>query len=76
MGYFGCVSQWFEDKFQEMENEEQQLRKLQAVVDSLVNHRKGELHPSFFICLFYQTVSIQETEYSSAVRSLMVKQAD
>ncbi|XP_054467866.1 sorting nexin-1-like [Anoplopoma fimbria] len=31
---------WFEDKFQEMENEEQQLRKLQAVVDSLVNHRK------------------------------------
>ncbi|KAL7406752.1 hypothetical protein ABVT39_025730 [Epinephelus coioides] len=31
---------WFEDKFQEVENEEQQLRKLQAVVDSLVNHRK------------------------------------
>ncbi|KAK5874301.1 hypothetical protein PBY51_019260 [Eleginops maclovinus] len=31
---------WFEDKFQEMENEEQQLKKLQAVVDSLVNHRK------------------------------------
>ncbi|XP_042275686.1 sorting nexin-1-like isoform X1 [Thunnus maccoyii] len=31
---------WFEDKFQEVENEEQQLRKLHAVVDSLVNHRK------------------------------------
>uniref|UniRef100_A0AAV2LVH3 PX domain-containing protein n=1 Tax=Knipowitschia caucasica TaxID=637954 RepID=A0AAV2LVH3_KNICA len=31
---------WFEDKFQEVENEEQQLRKLSAVVDSLVNHRK------------------------------------
>ncbi|XP_037611296.1 sorting nexin-1-like [Sebastes umbrosus] len=31
---------WFEDKFQEVDNEEQQLRKLQAVVDSLVNHRK------------------------------------
>uniref|UniRef100_A0A8D3ACQ9 Sorting nexin-2 n=2 Tax=Scophthalmus maximus TaxID=52904 RepID=A0A8D3ACQ9_SCOMX len=31
---------WFEDRFQEVENEEQQLRKLQAVVDSLVNHRK------------------------------------
>ncbi|XP_037338153.2 sorting nexin-1-like [Pungitius pungitius] len=31
---------WFEDKFQEVENEEQQLRKLQVVVDSLVNHRK------------------------------------
>nr|XP_043886568.1 sorting nexin-1-like [Solea senegalensis] len=31
---------WFEDKFQEVENEEQQLRKLHAMVDSLVNHRK------------------------------------
>ncbi|KAM3626251.1 uncharacterized protein V6R79_025608 [Siganus canaliculatus] len=31
---------WFEDKFQEMESEEQQLRKLHVVVDSLVNHRK------------------------------------
>ncbi|KAK7912563.1 hypothetical protein WMY93_012774 [Mugilogobius chulae] len=31
---------WFEDKFQEVENEEQQLRKLHGVVDSLVNHRK------------------------------------
>ncbi|KAG7283759.1 hypothetical protein CRUP_034383 [Coryphaenoides rupestris] len=31
---------WFEDKFQEVENEEQQLRKLHLVVDSLVNHRK------------------------------------
>ncbi|CAN9506624.1 unnamed protein product [Ophioblennius macclurei] len=31
---------WFEDRFQEVEAEEQQLRKLHAVVDSLVNHRK------------------------------------
>ncbi|XP_056134446.1 sorting nexin-1-like [Lampris incognitus] len=31
---------WFEDKLQEVENEEQQLRKLHVVVDSLVNHRK------------------------------------
>uniref|UniRef100_A0A1A8E4M8 Sorting nexin-2 n=1 Tax=Nothobranchius kadleci TaxID=1051664 RepID=A0A1A8E4M8_NOTKA len=31
---------WFEDKFQEVEAEEQQLRKLHVVVDSLVNHRK------------------------------------
>uniref|UniRef100_A0AAX7V9A4 Sorting nexin-1 n=1 Tax=Astatotilapia calliptera TaxID=8154 RepID=A0AAX7V9A4_ASTCA len=31
---------WFEDKFQEVENEEQQLRKLHVVVDSLVIHRK------------------------------------
>ena len=38
-----CGVQWFEDKFQEVENEEQQLRKLHIVVDSLVNHRKGEL---------------------------------
>ena len=36
-----CV-QWFEDKFQEVETEEEQLRKLHIVVDSLVNHRKGE----------------------------------
>ncbi|TMS13300.1 Sorting nexin-1 [Larimichthys crocea] len=43
----GCIippppekSVWFEDKFQEVENEEQQLRKLHALVDSLVNHRK------------------------------------
>ncbi|XP_028297856.1 sorting nexin-1 isoform X1 [Gouania willdenowi] len=31
---------WFDDKFQEVESEEQQLRKLHAVVDSLVTHRK------------------------------------
>ncbi|XP_072236176.1 sorting nexin-1 isoform X2 [Leuresthes tenuis] len=31
---------WFEDKLQEVETEEQHLRKLHAVVDSLVNHRK------------------------------------
>uniref|UniRef100_A0A3P9LKV9 Sorting nexin 1b n=1 Tax=Oryzias latipes TaxID=8090 RepID=A0A3P9LKV9_ORYLA len=31
---------WFEDKLQEVEAEEQQLRKLHSVVDSLVNHRK------------------------------------
>lgn len=30
-----------------MENEEQQLRKLHVVVDSLVIHRKGELHLLF-----------------------------
>ncbi|XP_067829545.1 sorting nexin-1-like [Heptranchias perlo] len=31
---------WFEEKFQEIENEDQQLRKLHAVVETLVNHRK------------------------------------
>ncbi|KAM9764832.1 sorting nexin-1-like isoform 2-T2 [Menidia menidia] len=31
---------WFEDKLQEVEAEEQHLRKLHAVADSLVNHRK------------------------------------
>lgn len=31
---------WFEDKLQEVENEEQHLRKLHAAVDSLINHRK------------------------------------
>ncbi len=41
------MSQWFEDKLQEVENEEQQLRKLHALVDSLVNHRKGELHLTY-----------------------------
>lgn len=35
------VHQWFEDKLQEVENEDQQLRKLHAMVESLVNHRKG-----------------------------------
>ena len=34
--------QWFEEKLQEVEGEDQQLRKLHAMVDSLVNHRKGE----------------------------------
>jgi len=46
-----CVSQWFEDKLQEVETEEQHLRKLHAVVDSLVNHRKGELHVPFLTCV-------------------------
>jgi sorting nexin-1/2 len=36
--------QWFDNKLQEVESEELQLRKLHAVVDSLVNHRKGEIH--------------------------------
>ncbi|XP_018608094.2 sorting nexin-1-like [Scleropages formosus] len=31
---------WFEEKLQELENEDQQLRKLHAVIDSLVVHRK------------------------------------
>uniref|UniRef100_A0A672R9B7 Sorting nexin-2 n=1 Tax=Sinocyclocheilus grahami TaxID=75366 RepID=A0A672R9B7_SINGR len=31
---------WFESKLQEVENEEQLLRRLHAAVDSLVNHRK------------------------------------
>ncbi|XP_052457562.1 sorting nexin-1 [Carassius gibelio] len=31
---------WFESKLQEVENEEQLLRKLHAAVDSFVNHRK------------------------------------
>uniref|UniRef100_A0AAY4DRV1 Sorting nexin-2 n=1 Tax=Denticeps clupeoides TaxID=299321 RepID=A0AAY4DRV1_9TELE len=31
---------WFEEKLQEVESEDQQLRKLHAVVDSLVSHRK------------------------------------
>lgn len=35
--------QWFEEKFQEIENEDLQLRKLHAVVETLVNHRKGEI---------------------------------
>lgn len=33
--------QWFEEKLQEVECEEQRLRKLHAVVETLVNHRKG-----------------------------------
>ncbi|KAK2834576.1 hypothetical protein Q7C36_015277 [Tachysurus vachellii] len=31
---------WFEDKLQEVENEDQQLRKLHIMVENLVNHRK------------------------------------
>ncbi|XP_048828161.1 sorting nexin-1-like isoform X1 [Brienomyrus brachyistius] len=31
---------WFEEKLQEVESEDQQLRKLHGVVESLVNHRK------------------------------------
>ncbi|KAL4613424.1 sorting nexin-1-like [Arapaima gigas] len=31
---------WFEEKLQELENEDQQLRKLHAVMDSLALHRK------------------------------------
>lgn len=45
---FRCVPQWFEEKFQEVDSEEQQLRKLHAVIDSLVNHRKGELQLSLY----------------------------
>lgn len=36
-----CPFQWFEEKLQEVECEEQRLRKLHAVVETLVNHRKG-----------------------------------
>ncbi|XP_036432445.1 sorting nexin-1a isoform X2 [Colossoma macropomum] len=31
---------WFEEKLQEVESEDQQLKKLHAMVESLVNHRK------------------------------------
>lgn len=40
-----CLCQWFEEKLQEVESEDQQLRKLHVMVESLVNHRKGR-----FIC--------------------------
>ncbi|ETE66573.1 Protein PAT1-like 2, partial [Ophiophagus hannah] len=32
---------WFEEKLQEVEGEEQRLRKLHAIVEMLANHRKG-----------------------------------
>uniref|UniRef100_A0AAY5F6H1 Sorting nexin-2 n=1 Tax=Electrophorus electricus TaxID=8005 RepID=A0AAY5F6H1_ELEEL len=32
--------EWFEEKLQEVESEDQQLRKLHGMVESLVNHRK------------------------------------
>lgn len=35
-----CV-QWFEEKLQEVESTDQYFRKLQALVESLVVHRKG-----------------------------------
>ncbi|XP_031419746.1 sorting nexin-1a isoform X2 [Clupea harengus] len=40
---------WFEEKLQEVEGEDQQLRKLHAMVDSLVNHRKDlSAHTAMF----------------------------
>lgn len=36
-----CLLQWFEEKLQEVECEDQRLRKLHAVVEALVTHRKG-----------------------------------
>lgn len=37
-----CVSlQWFEEKLQEVESTDQYFRKLHALVESLVVHRKG-----------------------------------
>ncbi len=38
-----CVwFQWFDEKIQDVENEEQHMRKLHIMVESLVNHRKGQ----------------------------------
>lgn len=77
------MSQWFEDKFQEVENEEQQLRKLHAVVDSLVNHRKGELHLPFSTCLclsiffFIRLFQLREEKSTLQLpKSFRVKQVD
>lgn len=33
---------WFEEKLLEVESEDQHLRKLLSVVETLVNHRKGK----------------------------------
>uniref|UniRef100_A0A7N8WJD7 Sorting nexin-2 n=1 Tax=Mastacembelus armatus TaxID=205130 RepID=A0A7N8WJD7_9TELE len=49
---------WFEDKFQEVENEEQQLRKLHAMVDSLVSHRKGKLNAPFLTSVFAKSMAM------------------
>lgn len=38
--------QWFEEKLQEVESADQHFRKLHALVESLVVHRKGQLSPS------------------------------
>lgn len=48
--------QWFEEKLQEVECEEQRLRKLHAVVETLVNHRKG--NPT--TCLIRHTPALGE----------------
>lgn len=48
--------QWFEEKLQEVECEEQRLRKLHAVVETLVNHRKGNLTT----CLIRHTPALGE----------------
>lgn len=37
--------QWFEEKLQEVESADQQFRKLHALVESLVVHRKGTMSP-------------------------------
>ncbi len=37
-----CWFQWFDEKIQDVENEEQHMRKLHIMVESLVNHRKGQ----------------------------------
>lgn len=76
---FCRVSQWFEDKFQEVDNEEQQLRKLHAVVDSLVNHRKGEPRLTCLcpVLVYNLLVSTEETVSSlQLLESSGVKQAD
>lgn len=44
--------QWFEEKLQEVESADQQFRKLHALVESLVVHRKGLLHPAMKRCTF------------------------
>lgn len=43
---FFFLLQWFEEKLQEVESADQHFRRLHALVESLVVHRKGQLSPS------------------------------
>ncbi|MBN3307837.1 SNX1 protein, partial [Amia calva] len=55
---------WFEEKLQEVESEEQHLRKLHTVVESLVNHRKGEYRKNHRSWRLFSLLIRPQAEYN------------
>ena len=69
-----CLTQWFEEKQQEIETLDMQLKKLYASVDTLVGNRKGRFLPEMLLCIemYHQIVQIDYFVHIHKCHSVLI----